>query len=194
LEARRDSLLSHPGSCPADGVHLTTIGSGSDTLILKMSEDAYLGDAQFTVLVDGTQLGGTFTTTASHATGASQTFTFKGDFGGGSHTLSVKFTNDLYGGASGADRNLYINAVTYQGLDTHQSATLSSAGAASLSLSGGTSPAVSETGDHGTLQKNLSQTGTYKVGGDQFVIGAGNAVAVTLGAGTSQIKFIGATK
>ncbi len=34
-----------------------TTGTGSDTLILSMSEDAYNGDAQFTVAVDGTQLG-----------------------------------------------------------------------------------------------------------------------------------------
>ena len=34
-----------------------TTGNGSDTLVLSMSEDAYLGDAQFTVSVDGIQLG-----------------------------------------------------------------------------------------------------------------------------------------
>ena len=40
--------------------------------MLSMSEDAYLGDAQFTVSVDGKQQGGTFTTTALHAAGVSQ--------------------------------------------------------------------------------------------------------------------------
>ena len=58
-------------------------GSGSDTLVLSISEDAYKGDAQFTVSVDGKQLGGTFTATALHASGASQNFIFNGDFGAG---------------------------------------------------------------------------------------------------------------
>jgi hypothetical protein len=40
--------------------------------------------------------------------------------------------------------------------------------------------------------KNLSQTGTYAVGGDTFVLASGNAASVTLGTGTSQITFIGA--
>ena len=47
-----------------------TTGTGSDTLVLSISEDAYHGDAQFTVSVDGKQLGGTFTTTASRAAGS----------------------------------------------------------------------------------------------------------------------------
>ena len=39
-------------------------GSGADTLVLNISENAYQGDAQFTVSVDGKQLGGTFTASA----------------------------------------------------------------------------------------------------------------------------------
>ena len=68
-----------------------TTGTGSDTIVLSMSEDAYNGDAQFTVAVDGTQLGGTFTTTALHASGASQNFTFDGDWAPGAHTVTVTF-------------------------------------------------------------------------------------------------------
>ena len=58
-------------------------------------------------------------------------------------------------------------------------------------LVGGTTPSVNETGDHGSLQKSLSQTGTYTVGGDSFVLSSGNAAAVTLGTGTSHLAFIG---
>jgi hypothetical protein len=46
------------------------IGTGSDTLALAVAEDAYLGDAQFTISVDGTQIGGTQTTTALRNAGA----------------------------------------------------------------------------------------------------------------------------
>jgi hypothetical protein len=168
-------------------------GSGPDTLVLSVSEDAYNGHAQFTVAVDGKQLGGTFTATAPHATGASQGLTFKGAFGAGQHAVAVKFLNDAYGGTATTDRNLYVNGVTYNGTNTAQSATLLSTEVKSFTVSGGTAPSVTETGDHGSLQKDLAQTGTYKVGGDTFVLSSGNAAAVTLGTGVSQIKFIGAS-
>ena len=166
-------------------------GGGSDSLVVKVSEDYYLANAQFTVSVDGKQLGGTFTATTLHSSGNSQTFAFAGDFGSGQHTVSVNFLNDAYAGTPATDRNLYVNDIVYNGTDTGQSAALMGQGAKTFSISGGTTPSVSETGDHGSLAKNLSQTGSYTVGGDTFVLGSGNAATVTLGTGTSQIKFVG---
>jgi hypothetical protein len=107
--------------------------------------------------------------------------------------VSVDFLNDAYAGTPSTDRNLYVNDVTYNGTDTGQSAALMSAGAKTFSVSGGTTQSVSETGDHGSLQQNLSQTGTYTVGGDTFVLSSGNAASVTLGTGTSQLTFVGAS-
>ena len=169
------------------------IGSGSDTIVLNVSEDAYQGNAQFTVSVDGKQLGGTFTSAASHAAAASQNFTFKGDFGSGQHAVAVNFLNDAWGGTAATDRNLYVNGITYGGTATGQSAMLANSGPTTFAVSGGTTPSVTETGDHGSLAKNLSQTGSYTVGGDTFVLTSGNAASVTLGTGASQIKFIGAS-
>jgi hypothetical protein len=167
-------------------------GTGSDSLVIKLSEDAYQGNAQFTVKMDGKQLGGTFTATALHSSGSSQAFGFAGDFGAGSHNVMVTFLNDAYGGTGTTDRNLFVNDVIYNGVDTGRSAGLYSNGSASFALTGGTTPSVAETSDHGSLAKNLSQTGTYKVGSDTFVLTANNAATVTLGTGTSQIKFLGA--
>jgi len=165
-------------------------GSGADTLVLGISENAYLGDAQFTVSVDGKQLGGTFTASALYV---SQNFVFNGDFGSGQHTVTVNFLNDAWGGTSATDRNLYVNSITYNGTNTNQNAALLNQGPKTFAVSGGTTPAVSETSDHGTLQQNLAQTGTYTVGGDTFVLGSGNAVTATLGNGASQIRFAGAS-
>jgi hypothetical protein len=162
-------------------------------MVLNVSEDAYQGDAQFTVSVDGKQLGGTFTAAASHAAGASQNLTFKGDFGSGQHAVSVNFLNDAYGGSAATDRNLYVNGITYGGVATGQSGVLFSTGPMAFTVSGGTTPSVSETGDHGSLAKSLSAAGTYTVGGDTFVLTSGNAASVTLGTGASQIGFIGAS-
>ena len=58
-----------------------TVGTGSDALVVTVNEDAYQGDAQFTVSVDGTQVGGTQTTTALRGSGQTQAFTFKGGWG-----------------------------------------------------------------------------------------------------------------
>ena len=97
------STLPLPDPTPAN----VTTGTGPDSLVLKISEHAYAngdgssdaaGDATFTVAIDGKQQGGTFTAGASHAAGADQTFSFDGYFGPGSHTVTVTFLNDAWGG------------------------------------------------------------------------------------------------
>ena len=93
----------------------TAVGSGTDSLVLAVSEDAYQGDARYTVSVDGKQVGGTLTATASHAAGAANTVTVSGNWGVGNHAVSVNFLNDAYDGTSSTDRNLYVNGVTYDG-------------------------------------------------------------------------------
>jgi beta-glucanase (GH16 family) len=90
-------------------------GTGSSTVILHVSEDAWNGDAQFVVLVDGQQLGGTQTATANHSAGQWQDVTVNGSFDSGPHTVSVQFINDAWGGWSGADRNLYVQSVDING-------------------------------------------------------------------------------
>jgi hypothetical protein len=86
----------------------------ADTLVLNLSEDAYQGDAQFIVSVDGKSLGAAQTVTAQHGSGASQAFTFTGQFGSGAHNLAVTFTNDLWNPGVG-DRNLYVTGATLDG-------------------------------------------------------------------------------
>jgi predicted xylan-binding protein with Ca-dependent carbohydrate-binding module len=92
-----------------------TIGSGPDTLALQISEDEYLGNALFTVSVDGQQIGGTQTATALHSSGQTQTFDVLGTFDAGSHTVTVDFLNDAYGGSPSTDRNLYVDGATIDG-------------------------------------------------------------------------------
>ncbi|MBS0640081.1 MAG: hypothetical protein JSS43_09430 [Proteobacteria bacterium] len=110
---------SNTGSNPG----AVSIGSGSDKLVLQMAEDAYQGDAQFTVAVDGKQIGGTQTVTAHVAEGQRQEFDVYGDWGGGTHNVSVTFTNDkigdFYAGTNMAvdttDRNLYVMSASLNG-------------------------------------------------------------------------------
>lgn len=105
------STLPTPASSPT----ATSVGSGSDQLIFKISEDAYKGDAQYTIAVDGKQIGSTLTAHASHAAGQSDTITVKGDWATGDHSVSIKFLNDAYDGTASTDRNLYVDSATYNG-------------------------------------------------------------------------------
>ncbi len=114
---------------------LPVVPPTSDTLVLKVSEDAYLGDAAFTVTVDGVAVGGTRTATASHRTGQDTTVSLTGNFGM-APTVVVKFTNDLYGGSSTLDRNLYVDGITYDGIVQTASAALPANGAAMFALHG----------------------------------------------------------
>ena len=144
-----------------------TTGTGSDTLVLSMSEDAYQGDAQFTVAIDGKQLGGTFTTTALHTAAVSQNFIFKGDWAIGTHTVTVNFLNDASGGTAATDRNLYVNGLSYDGTATGQSAAFMSAGPQNFS--------VTDT----TPMPGVTLTGT--AGNDTLTGGAGNDTLIGLG-------------
>lgn len=93
----------------------TTIGTGSDTLVLQVSQDAYNGPAQYSLSIDGQQQGGVLTANALHGSGPSDTVTVLGDFTAGTHTATINFLNDAYGGTPATDRNLYLDNATYDG-------------------------------------------------------------------------------
>ena len=90
-------------------------GTGSDTLVLKLSQQAWHGSAKYTVSVDGKQVGGTFTASSNHDLGRSDSLTLKGDWAAGSYQVTVKFLNDAYGGTWDTDRNLFVDGATYNG-------------------------------------------------------------------------------
>ncbi|MCA1437694.1 family 16 glycosylhydrolase [Bradyrhizobium sp. BRP20] len=108
-------------SQPQNGSSLS-IGAGPDQLIFKISEDAYLGDALYTISVDGNQIGGTLTAHASHAAGQSDTIAVHGDWGSGDHTVLVHFLNDRWDGTRDTDRNLYVDSVSFNGANLPQGA------------------------------------------------------------------------
>ena len=120
---------------PSPPIPTTIIGAGNDTLALSIAEDAYQGDAQFTVSIDGKTIGGAQTATASHAAGVTQKFDVKGTFAPGQHSASINFLNDLYRGTSSTDRNLYVAGADIDGTAVPgASLTLLSSGARSFSF------------------------------------------------------------
>ncbi|TDH61852.1 glycosyl hydrolase family protein [Dankookia rubra] len=120
--------VTDPGD-PVNPIITQTIGSGADSLVLKISQDAWQGSAQYTIAVDGKQIGGTLTAGASHGAG-DDSITVKGNFAAGAHKLTVTFVNDAYGGSASADRNLHVDGISFNG-------TALAAGTADLKSNGG---------------------------------------------------------
>jgi hypothetical protein len=107
-----------PAPTPAPTPVSTSMPTPAPTggLVLQLSEDAYQGDAQFTVSVDGTQLGAAQAVTARHGAGAPQAFSFAGDFAPGAHQVSISFLNDYWDPATGNDRNLFVEGIALNGM------------------------------------------------------------------------------
>jgi hypothetical protein len=115
----------------------------TDTLTLRISEDAWAGDAQFTVSVDGTAVGGTMTASALHSSHDSNVVDLKGAWGAGRHTVQISFINDAYGGSASTDRNLYVDSIAYDGTTyAGTSAALMGSGSHAFSVSGATASAT----------------------------------------------------
>ena len=104
-----------PAPTPTPTPGPTLPAPATDTLLLSLSEDAWAGDAQAVVTVDGHAVGGTVTVTAPHAQGKSQSVSLAGQWGPGAHDVGVQFINDAYGGTPTTDRNLYVNSVSLDG-------------------------------------------------------------------------------
>ena len=107
-----------PPPPPAGGdISLGAVGSGSDTLRLRITQDEWNGSAQFTVSIDGRQIGGTQTVSAAaeRGSGTVNTLDVLGSFAPGQHTVSISFLNDAWDGTAANDRNLYIESATYDG-------------------------------------------------------------------------------
>ena len=92
-------------------------------VVLNISEDAYQGGAEYTVSIDGQQIGGTFLASASHADGEDQAVSMSVNLAPGEHQISVSFINDAYGGTPSNDRNLYVDSASYNGQDLPGAAT-----------------------------------------------------------------------
>jgi hypothetical protein len=131
-----------PSAAPSPTPAPAPIPASRNTLVLHVAEDAWQGDAQFTVAVDGRQVGGLLTAKASHALGQWQDIALTGDWGAGPHRIDVTFTNDAWGGSPSADRNFYLGSVDYDGRHFADArATLYGNGTASFMIDAAPAPA-----------------------------------------------------
>jgi hypothetical protein len=126
-----------------------------DTLVLNVGEGSGRTNAQFTVSVDGTQVGGTYTVTASEAAGGGQNITLTDPFGAaGAHDITVSYIN-----ASGdGGRMLFVNAISVDGLASFTDPTQVSSGTNFYTVQKPDVPLTSNAGSTDTLVLNLSET------------------------------------
>ena len=89
--------------------------SRPSAVVLDISEDAWLGDAQFAVTIDGQPQDGVMTAHASHGAGQTEAVSFDPILTDGYHTMAISFLNDAYGGTADTDRNLYLDSATLNG-------------------------------------------------------------------------------
>jgi hypothetical protein len=128
---------------------------GTDTLVLNVGESSSSGaNAQFTVSVDGTQIGGVQTVTAAEAAGGGQNIVLTSVLGAaGSHNLTVTYIN----ASSTSGRMLFLNAASVDGQATFSSAP-SIASSSNLTVQKPALPLASNAGAQDTLVLNLSET------------------------------------
>ncbi|MBN8873238.1 MAG: hypothetical protein J0H67_10410, partial [Rhodospirillales bacterium] len=197
---------STPTTTPA----AVSVGSGADTLVLKMSEDPYQGDGQFTVAVDGKQVGGTLTTTAVSWQGQTQEFDLHGNWGTGAHQVTITYLNDASGQKDAAgntydaqDRNLYVNAMSYDGKAVSGTPwELFSNGSKTFTVPATTTttstsaaqaqPTITQTLASGQVSTvDASKAGTTQANGDTFSLTASGVGKAVLGAATETLRFAG---
>jgi hypothetical protein len=120
------------------------------TLTLRVAADSFMGGAQFTVAVDGVQVGGTLVASSAFGAGQFEDITLLGNFGPDPQQVSVTFINDLYEGTPATDRNLYVESLTFAGQTI--------AGSAATNPVGGPVGTATELVTNGTITFTLPPT------------------------------------
>lgn len=151
---------------PGAGTATSPLPAPLSKLTVNVSEDAYQGDAQFTVSVDGTQVGGTLSATTLHSSGESDVFTLTGNWSAGTHAVQIKFINDANGGSPAADRNLYVNSIAFNGATANSTTAPMYSNATNTFTVGGSTPTAAAPPD--TLTLHLSEDAW--TGNAQFIL------------------------
>ncbi len=165
----------------------TVIGSGPDDLTLQTSQRGQPMGAQFTVAVDGTQVGGVQTTTANATSGQVQELDVLGTFAPGSHTVSVDYLN-------ASNSVLTVASATINGsLIGGASQSISNIGSSAFNFITPSTPAPAIIGSGpDTLALSLSEdylqaNGTFNVFVDGEQIGLTQTATAIRGNGQSQV-------
>jgi len=139
-----------PAAVPAPSV----FSHGSGSIDLYFSEDAFMGNAEFDVYVNGVLIGLPQAVHAINSLGQSQEFILEQNFAPGTtYQIGIDFINDAWAGTQTTDRNLYLDKATLSGATiTGSSFGLYGDGTQSFSFTEpGTSTVAGGTGVAGSL-------------------------------------------
>jgi endoglucanase len=117
-----------------------------DTIVLNLSEDYADGSAEFTVSVNGQQVGGDYQADTLHASGDGSTVALTGDWGSGVSDVQVSFINHAYG------RNLYLNSISENGTTYAGTSAAFPKNGSETFVVGGATPTAAPPADTLTLQ------------------------------------------
>ena len=127
--------VGQPVTLDADGTatfSTDTVAAVATPVTVSLSEDAWHGDAQALITIDGKVQDGVQTITASHALGGTEALRFLPSLTPGTHTLGVTFLNGASGPAG--NRNLYVDAVNVAGTPYAVASTAPAAGTTSYAF------------------------------------------------------------
>jgi Ca2+-binding RTX toxin-like protein len=161
-----------------------TIGSGDDTLVLNFRQDAWKGNAEYTITINGVQIGGTHQAGALRESGQQDTLTINGNWGS-TLKLDVRFTNDNWGGHATLDRNLYLVDGALNGADLNLNGTFMGSNAQTFNLTKPAGPAPTMRILEGDAAKNTLVGGV----GNDVLRGERDWDTLTGGAGADTFVF-----
>ena len=127
------------------------VGSGNTvsphTLELILTQDAYQGNAQFSMSLDGTASSAiTVSPVALTSSAQAEMFSWSGSITDRAHEIGVTFLNDAWGGNASLDRNVHVMGVVYDNKDYLPSAVnLTNTGSQVLVDVGSSNPTVTAT-------------------------------------------------
>ena len=127
------------------------VGSGNTvsphTLQLILTQDAYQGNAQFSMSLDGMSSGAvTVSEVALTKDARAEMFSWSGSITDRAHEIGVTFLNDAWGGSDATDRNVHVMGVIYDNKDYLPSAVnLTNTGSQLLVDVGSSNPTVTAT-------------------------------------------------
>ena len=186
-----------------NGTQSFTVGGQGSAITLDMSEDAYNGDARFTVAVDGQKLSNVFTVSTLHTASAGaggptngtpyQAITIPGLYSAGQHTITVDFLNDLYNGTSKTDRNLYLTGISSCYVTTAENGVFDSGGSQSFAFTitpnlGGTSSSPATVIPPATLSSPARSTSTSS---ETYQLAAGAGAVILAADRYGAVDFTG---
>ena len=124
------------------------VGSGNTvsphTLQLILTQDAYQGNARFSMSLDGMSSGAiTVSEVALTKDARAEMFTWSGNITDRAHEIGVTFLNDAWGGSDATDRNVHVIGMIYDNKDYLPSAVnLTNTGSQVLVDVGSSNPTV----------------------------------------------------